>query len=256
MPKVEIPADQVFPVLKENILVDGFHVVIDLERSHGAVIVDALEGKDYLDCYGCFATLPAGHNHPKLRDEGFRESLMTAALANPSNSDMYSREFASFVKTFRALAVPAEVRYLFFVAGGGLAVENAMKAAFDWKAQRTGRVASNAERTRFSISGTPFMDEPVIHFRSRIRIRPRRMISRSSIGLGFTAPTSTSRWTRRSSRPRRKWLVPKSKLPSSMIRTASPPSSSSPFRQRVATITFGPSSLPSSGNMRTGTRRY
>jgi L-lysine 6-transaminase len=52
MPKVEIPADQVFPVLKENILVDGFHVVIDLEKSHGAVIVDALEGKDYLDCYG------------------------------------------------------------------------------------------------------------------------------------------------------------------------------------------------------------
>ena len=136
MPKVEIPADQVFQVLKENILVDGFHVVIDLERSHGGVIVDALEGKEYLDCYGYFATLPVGHNHPKLRDEGFRESLMTAALANPSNSDMYSREFAAFVKTFRALAVPAEFRYLFFVAGGGLAVENTMKAAFDWKAQK------------------------------------------------------------------------------------------------------------------------
>ena len=136
MPKVEIPADQVFPVLKENILVDGFHVVIDLDRSHGAVIVDALEGKEYLDCYGYFATLPVGHNHPKLRDEGFRKSLMTAALANPSNSDMYSREFASFVKTFRALAVPVEFRYLFFVAGGGLAVENTMKAAFDWKAQK------------------------------------------------------------------------------------------------------------------------
>jgi len=136
MPKVEIPADQVFPVLKENILVDGFHVVIDLQKSHGAVIVDALEGKEYLDCYGYFATLPVGHNHPKLRDEGFRESLMTAALANPTNSDMYSREFAAFVKTFRALAVPAEFRYLFFVAGGALAVENTMKAAFDWKVQK------------------------------------------------------------------------------------------------------------------------
>ena len=136
MPKVEIPADQVFSVLKENILVDGFHVVIDLEKSHGAVIVDALEGKEYLDCYGFFATLPVGHRHPKLRDEGFRESLMTAALSNPSNSDMYSREFGAFVKTFRALAVPDEFRYLFFVAGGGLAVENSMKAAFDWKAQK------------------------------------------------------------------------------------------------------------------------
>ena len=136
MPRVEIPAEEVFPVLKENILVDGFHVVIDLEKSHDAVIVDALNGKEYLDCYGYFATLPVGHNHPKLRDEGFRESLMTAALSNPANSDMYSREFGAFVKSFRDLAVPAEFRYLFFVAGGGLAVENAMKAAFDWKAQK------------------------------------------------------------------------------------------------------------------------
>jgi L-lysine 6-transaminase len=136
MPKVEIPADKVFSVLKENILVDGFHVVIDLEKSHGAVIVDALEGKEYLDCYGFFATLPVGHSHPKLEDEGFRESLMTAALSNPSNSDMYSREFGAFVKTFRGLAVPDEFRYLFFIAGGGLAVENTMKAAFDWKAQK------------------------------------------------------------------------------------------------------------------------
>jgi len=136
MPEIKVPADQVFPILKENILVDGFHVVIDLEKSHGAVIVDALEGKEYLDCYGYFATLPVGHNHPKMDDEAFRGSLMTAALSNPANSDIYSRQFAAFVKTFRELAVPDPFRYLFFIAGGSLAVENAMKAAFDWKAQK------------------------------------------------------------------------------------------------------------------------
>ncbi len=136
MPEIKVAADQVFPILKDNILVDGFHVVIDLEASHGSTIVDALEGKEYLDCYGYFATLPVGHNHPKMNDEGFRKSLMTAALSNPANSDIYSRQYAAFVKTFRELAVPAEFRYLFFVAGGALAVENAMKAAFDWKAQK------------------------------------------------------------------------------------------------------------------------
>jgi len=136
MPEIKLDADQVFPVLKENILVDGFHLVIDLEKSHGSVIVDALEGKEYLDCYGYFATLPVGHNHPKMEDEGFRKSLMTAAVSNPANSDIYSRQFAAFVKTFRELAVPAPFRYLFFIAGGALAVENAMKAAFDWKAQK------------------------------------------------------------------------------------------------------------------------
>jgi L-lysine 6-transaminase len=136
MPEITVPSDAVFPILKDNILVDGFHIVIDLEKSHGSVIVDALEGKEYLDCYGYFATLPIGHNHPKMEDEGFRRSLMTAALSNPANSDVYSRQFAAFVEVFREIAVPDEFEHLFFIAGGALAVENAMKAAFDWKAQK------------------------------------------------------------------------------------------------------------------------
>ncbi len=136
MPQISVPADQVFPILKSNVLVDGFHIVIDLEKSRGSVIVDALTGKEYIDCYTYFATLPIGHNHPKMADEGFRASLMQAALANPANSDIYSQEFAAFVRTFRGIAAPAEFRYLFFIAGGALAVENAMKAAFDWKAQK------------------------------------------------------------------------------------------------------------------------
>lgn len=148
MSEITVPAKQVFPILKENILVDGFHIVIDLERSHGSVIVDALEGKEYLDCYGYFATLPIGHNHPKMCDPGFHASLMRAARSNPANSDIYSREYAAFVKVFREIAVPDEFRYLFFVAGGALAVENAMKAAFDWKAQmnRTEGVEGGADK--------------------------------------------------------------------------------------------------------------
>ena len=133
---ITVSAATVFPTLKSNILVDGFHIVIDLQKSHGCVMVDALEGKEYLDCYGYFATLPLGHNHLMMRDEGFIASLLTAAISNPANSDVYSREFAAFVKTFREIAVPDGFCHLFFIAGGALAVENAMKAAFDWKAQR------------------------------------------------------------------------------------------------------------------------
>ncbi len=187
MPRVEIPADKVFPVLKENILVDGFHVVIDLEKPHGAVIVDALEGKDYLDCYGYFATLPVGHNHPKMRDEGFRESLMTAALANPSNSDMYSRELAAFVETFRDLAVPAEFRYLFFVAGGSLAVENTMKAAFDWKAQKN--------RAR----GTDGGADKILHFRDAFHGRTGYTLSVTNTDLAKTDDFPMFDWPRVSS---------------------------------------------------------
>ena len=187
MPEVTIPADQVFPVLKENILVDGFHVVIDLERSHGAVIVDALEGKEYLDCYGYFATLPVGHNHPKTEDEGFRKSLMTAALANPANSDIYSQEFAAFVRTFRELAVPNEFRYLFFIAGGALAVENAMKVAFDWKAHKN--------RARGVEGGA----DKVLHFRDAFHGRSGYTLSVTNTDPAKTQDFPQFEWPRISS---------------------------------------------------------
>ena len=46
---------------------------------------------------------------------------------------MYTTHYAQFVETFaRVLGDPA-LPHLFFVEGGALAVENALKTAFDWK---------------------------------------------------------------------------------------------------------------------------
>ena len=36
--------------LGNHILVDGFHVVVNTEASHDSYIVDAENGKEYLDC--------------------------------------------------------------------------------------------------------------------------------------------------------------------------------------------------------------
>ena len=136
MSKIRIPKAQVFPVLRHNILVDGFHIVVDLDRSKGAVMVDALHGKQYLDCFSYFASLPIGHNPEGFEEKAFRETLLRSALTKPTNSDIYTPEYAGFVETFRRIAVPDEFAYMFFIAGGALAVENAMKAAFDWKARK------------------------------------------------------------------------------------------------------------------------
>lgn len=170
----KVSADEVFPILESNILVDGFHIVIDLEQSHGSIMVDALTGKEYLDCYTYFATLPIGHNHPKLRDEAFLASLLQAAIANPANSDVYSREYAAFVKTFRDVAVPDEFRYLFFVAGGALAVENAMKAAFDWKVRKN------------QAAGIEGGGDKIMHFREAFHGR-----SGYTLSVTNTDPTKT-----------------------------------------------------------------
>ncbi|MDQ1347935.1 MAG: L-lysine 6-transaminase [Acidobacteriota bacterium] len=146
MSRYQIGGAEVIPTLQKHILADGFHVVIDLERSHGSYIHDAVTGKEILDFYSYFASLPVGHNHPKLRgDKEFLAALERAALANPANSDIYTMEYGAFVERFAALARPEGLQYLFFVAGGALAVENALKVAFDWKVRKN-RAAGRGEK--------------------------------------------------------------------------------------------------------------
>ncbi len=172
-----VAPEKVHSTLGEHILVDGFHIAIDLERSHGSWIRDAVTGREILDCYSYFATLPIGHNHPALTgDPAFLEALNRAAIANPANSDIYAPEFAAFVDTFAELAKPSEFRYLFFIAGGALAVENALKTAFDWKARKN-RAAGKDEK----------LGRQVIHFQEAFHGR-----SGYTMSLTNTDPTKTA----------------------------------------------------------------
>ena len=122
--------------LARHLLVDGFDLVLDLERSHGSWLVDARDGTEYLDLFTFFASSALGMNHPALaHDPAFRAELLTAALTKPSNSDVYTVAMARFVDTFaRVLGDPA-LPHLFFIEGGAAAVENAVKVAFDWKSR-------------------------------------------------------------------------------------------------------------------------
>jgi L-lysine 6-transaminase len=122
--------------LARHLLVDGFDLVLDLDRSHGSWLVDARDGREYLDLFTFFASSALGMNHPALAgDPVFRAELLTAALSKPSNSDVYTVAMARFVDTFaRVLGDPA-LPHLFFVEGGAPAVENALKVAFDWKSR-------------------------------------------------------------------------------------------------------------------------
>jgi L-lysine 6-transaminase len=133
---VQVPANDVFDVLKRHILVDGFHLVMDLDKSQGSWIVDARDGKRYLDFYTFFATTALGHNHPALRDPEFMAKLGAIAVNKPANSDIYTVAYAEWVKTFAEHAAPSYLPHLFWVDGGSLAVENALKAAFDWKVRK------------------------------------------------------------------------------------------------------------------------
>jgi L-lysine 6-transaminase len=117
-------------------LVDGFHLVYDTRKSHGSWLVDAATGDSYLDLYTFFASAPLGSNPPGVVDDPDFMALLAEVAANkPANPDIYTTHLAEFVDTFaRVLGDPA-LPHLFFVEGGGLAVENALKTAFDWKSR-------------------------------------------------------------------------------------------------------------------------
>lgn len=130
-------AHDVHGIISKWMLADGFDFVLDLDRSHGSWLVDARDGTEYLDMFTFFASSALGMNHPALAgDAGFREELLQAARNKPSNSDMYSIPMAHFVATFGRVLGDTRLPHLFFIDGGANAVENALKAAFDWKSRR------------------------------------------------------------------------------------------------------------------------
>ncbi len=129
----KITPQNTFETITKHMLGDVFPVVLDLEKSQGNRIYDSLQQRSFLDCFTFIASSPLGHNHPKLNDPDFEKKLLRVAKTKPSNSDIYTVEMAEFVETFSRVGIPAELPNLFLVEGGALAVENALKAAFDWK---------------------------------------------------------------------------------------------------------------------------
>ncbi len=135
--RMDIAPQEVDKILQRRILRDGLDLVMDLKKSHGVWLYDSKHNRELLDFFGCYATIPLGYNHPKMvGDEAFLEHLLQAALINPTNADIYTQEYAHFMQTFERVAIPPYLKYAFFIAGGALAVENALKVAMDWKVQK------------------------------------------------------------------------------------------------------------------------
>jgi L-lysine 6-transaminase len=160
--------------LARTILADGFDLVFDYERSRGSWLHDARSGRRYLDFLTFFGSNPLGFNHPKMQEPEFLRILHRVAQLKPSLSDIYSVEYAGFVEVFQRLAIPPYLRHGFFIEGGTLAVENALKTAFDWKVRRNKRMGRGEKGSQ------------VIHFREAFHGR-----SGYTLSLTNTDPVKT-----------------------------------------------------------------
>ncbi len=131
-----VAPQRVIAELEQHILVDGFKLIFDGERSQGSRFVDAATGRELIDLYSFYASQPIGFNHPYFNRPEIKADLLAAARIKVANADVYTVQYATFVQTFaRVAGLPPLNRY-FFIDGGALAVENALKAAMDWKVRK------------------------------------------------------------------------------------------------------------------------
>src|SRR5712691_5689483 len=134
--KKSVDPSRVLHVLGDHILLDGFKIVLDQEKSRGSYLYDAANGHRLIDLYGFFGSMPVGFNHPYFDDVDVQRDLLRAAKAKVANSDVYSEAYAEFVETFARVAGLAPLDRYLFIEGGAAAVENTLKAAMDWKVRK------------------------------------------------------------------------------------------------------------------------
>src|SRR5213594_951282 len=140
-----ISPSTVLDTIERHVLLDGFRIVVDLEKSRGSYLYNAVDDRRLIDLYGFFGSMPVGFNHPYFDDPQVQRDLLRAAKVKIANSDVYSEGYAVFVATFeRVVGLPPLERYL-FIEGGALAVENCLKAAMDWKVRKN-MAAGHGER--------------------------------------------------------------------------------------------------------------
>src|SRR5215468_9474761 len=148
-----IAPTKILETIEQHVLLDGFKIVVDLDKSRGSYLHNRVGNRHLIDLYGFFGSMPVGFNHPHFEDPQVQRDLLRAAKVKVANSDIYSAGYAEFVATFeRVVGLPPLQRYL-FIEGGALAVENCLKAAMDWKVRKN-MAAGHGER------GTQ-----VLHFR-------------------------------------------------------------------------------------------
>src|SRR5438093_5141550 len=143
-----ISPSTVLDTIERHVLLDGFRIVVDLDKSRGSYLHNRVDNRRLIDLYGFFGSMPVGFNHPHFDDPQVQRDLLRAAKVKVANSDVYSAGYAEFVATFeRVVGLPLLQRYL-FIEGGALAVETGLKAAMDWKVRKNMAVGHGERGTQ------------------------------------------------------------------------------------------------------------
>jgi L-lysine 6-transaminase len=77
--KAIVPS-KVLETIEQHVLLDGFKVVVDLDKSQGSYLHNAVTNKRLIDLYGFFGSMPIGFNHPHFDDPAVQRGSVFVRL--------------------------------------------------------------------------------------------------------------------------------------------------------------------------------
>jgi L-lysine 6-transaminase len=74
-----ISPSKILETIEQHVLLDGFKVVVDLDKSRGPYLHNAVSGKRLVDLYGFFVSMPIGLYLQHIDDRAVLRDLLRAA---------------------------------------------------------------------------------------------------------------------------------------------------------------------------------
>jgi L-lysine 6-transaminase len=108
-----------------------YKIKIDPKRSHNSYVFDLNTNREYLDFMSMYSSLPLGYNHP-IFDEQFHNAIREWSSIRITNCEHTCEEREYFEKKFMEFAAGDHFTGYHFACTGALAIEHAVKAAFEY----------------------------------------------------------------------------------------------------------------------------
>ena len=134
-----------------------FDIRIDFMKSHGSYVFDKNTDDEFLDMFCMFSSLPLGYNH-SIFDGSFDEKIKFISRLRMCNNLFDSDELMDFTSVLKEIGVHENIH---FCSTGALAVESALKCAFEYKKDPTALVLG-IKNSYHGINGWGFMTDPEI----------------------------------------------------------------------------------------------
>ena len=141
-----INPEDVLRSLEERLLLTGKPLVVNPHKSRGLTLYDAWHEKEFIDFCNDEGRRVLTYNRPEFAEPEFKERAASLAASSFPTEALYTTIFAEYARDFFELIFPERYPRVAFAVSHEEAVEFALKAAFDWKAQKNGRRGISQER--------------------------------------------------------------------------------------------------------------